>query len=227
MTTRALVAVSHELKASKEADDILMSPYCRLRATNDLLPLVTDKSLLLIEGFEHNTFVPSSHLGYDLLHNREKAWLGEIRPTFAGFDPRATSPQMCDLCDARYQQWQKLVKEVVDTDWSVEPQSFTNVKAMLENDIPQARLNRPVSREEIELARWILTISRKFDRLYLEALGKNGNRFDTILCLVGSIHALSMSMRSSHQVIDLTEPSDAHYIYYAYLEDYHWPRLFF
>ena len=226
MTTRALVAVSHELDATNIEDDILLSPYCVQRARNELIPLVSDQSLLLIEGFEHKKFVPATHPDYDLLHKRERDWLGDIRPTFAGFDPRARSLHMCDETDRRYERWEELVKEVVDTDWSTHPQSFAEARTMVQGCIPQASLKRPVSREEAELAKWILAISRKFDRLYLEALGKNGNRFDTILCVAGSAHVLSMSLRSPYQVIDLTDPCDAAHIYHAYLGDYHWSRLF-
>ncbi len=224
MQQTVLVAIGHELVDS--FDDRLMSSACAQRFKDEVEPYITDKSLLVCEGFKDGLVGPN-HKNYDYLREKLIDLPDLVRPTFAGFDVRQ-SDSIIDHqdMDERHRAWDRLVLSLILTDWQKRPSSLSEVVDMLKTEEHVAKVSRQPTDGERELARWVRLTSSKFDRHYLEGIKKNRLRFDRCFFIGGSIHVLAMVLRSNFPLVDLVPPVEVPTAYYGYHSTYTWPRLF-
>jgi hypothetical protein len=219
MTQYLVVAVTH---ASGNEDGRLLSPECeeafRTRITPQLLP----KTLILMEGFDSAGIFGPEHRAHSIACREFGEALSGFKPTFGGFDSRER-PDTGDRLDA----WEYFVKNNVLTDWSVTPATNEHAEELIRAKPLQASLRRQPTHEEVGLARWVDALSRRFDREYISAMRKYGPRYDMCVVVVGSVHAISLRLKTGYPIEYAFGDHEAKGLYYAYHGDYVWPPILF
>ena len=228
MEKRLIVAVTHGRSDETVDKDIgcdrLMTEYGVERYRAEVAPLITDRSLLLVEGTNRGLVSPDHKL-YDNWHRTHAFWLGGTRPAFASFDLRATSKEEDREIGRRYRFWDSTARRLFLVR-EEPPSSMSEAVERLRRDGPPTLflLDRPTA-EEVEVAKWILSTSRKFDLPYVQAFRRKWDRFDRVVFFGGAVHALSIALKTGLPLVDLSEPGEAAETYYEYLADYHWSKF--
>ncbi len=220
-----LVAISH---ATSVHHDELMSPFSRQRFVEKVVPLIDQRTLIVCEGLDYDKVVSPADRRYPILlkHMAGNA-LGDRRPSFFGCDFRQTGSREKDAAILRKMEfWEKTARRLVIADRPPRLESLADVIELVKTGAPAAALAAAPTSGEVEVARWIGAISRKFDRLNIAAMRKHGRRFDRCMFVGGAIHVVAMAQKCDFNVFDCTESADAHSIYGGYLADYNFARLF-
>ncbi len=223
-----LVAVAHELCPDDSSDE-LMSPESQAGFRRQVLPLVTNQTLILCEGFHYDQLVDPLHPRYGFIYSLFFGdTLSSTRPTFGGFDPRHQSSQEeSEAIAAKYDEWHALVMRSVRIDLRKMPipAAISEIIKTLKAGPPPASLVCRPSPEQISLARWIEETNRTFDRQYLKAMRTHGRRYDKCIFVGGATHVVSLALKTGYPVADLTLSTDARDVFFSYLSD-KWARLF-
>ncbi len=221
-----LVAVSHEVLEGN--NDALMSPEVQCRFKQKVTPLVTNKTLILCEGLNHDELIGPKHPKYDFTRSFFfNDTLGSTQPTIGGFDPRATtSPEVANTIASVYDEWYTIVTTSVRMERNLPvPATLLAIIKSLRLTRPHAQIARRLTLQELRVAHWIDDTSRNFDRRYLNAMKSYGPSYDKCLFVGGATHVISLALKSNHSVVDLTPQEDARGIFFSYLSD-GWARLF-
>jgi hypothetical protein len=225
MTRFVLAAVSHDV--GEAFDDRLMCRESAALFNEKCLPLITaDKTLVLGEGYDAGLVRPSDPL-YDMLHRDIFGFAEDLRPTIGCFDFRqreARSAAMYFEVGEREDRWQKEIGRIIDTDWHDVPDTLAEAIRRVKNP-PRAVLKYKPSRELVAEAKRVGSQSRKFDRVYLEAMRKHGRRYEVCMFIGGSSHVIAMALQSEYEVMDCVPPVEVRDAHFAYLSTYQWSRL--
>ena len=223
--TTSLVAITHEL--SEGSNDRLMNDVCAARFKERVMPRITNRSLILCEGFNHDALVGPKHPKYDFTRNFLFGdALGSITPTFGGFDPRHTpSAEESNMIAAMYDEWQSTVMRIIRLDTSTIriPVGVGEVVEAIRRGGPSVELDRRPTQRQVALAAAIRDTNKMFDRRYLDAIRAYSRKFDTCLFVGGASHVVSMALKRAYPIIDLTSPEDAQSIFFTCLSD-RWVR---
>lgn len=228
MTKHLLVAIGHEISVDR-SDDRLLSATSAAGFAEEVVPLITDRSLLLCEGVSYSYLLSPNHKNYDDIKSHIFGdLLGPVLPTLGGFDLRQV--HALETFE-RYEKYHRFAPErlEIESKGHVLPLSVAGVMDAVRAEILTARLSGVPTRDEIELACWTGATSRKFDRMYLDAMHKKGRQHDVCIFVGGAIHVVSMALKSGYPVIDLTrltDPNKGIAILTGYLIDYVWSKLF-
>ncbi len=221
MTEYLLAAVSHD-----PATGQLFSRGSLLMFNELVAPRITNNSLILCEGMNHKILVRGGHPMYARLNDEVLRLPESVRPTLGGFDFRQKGSLEANMANlARYDGWEDTLRELIDTDRSLRPETLRDVMCVLETTPPAATLKRKPTPKEAELASWVGGQSRKLDRVYLEAMQKYGRKFDHCIFVAGAIHIISVHLKTGYQMADLVLPGDVPATLYGYLADHKWARL--
>ncbi|HEY4487745.1 MAG TPA: hypothetical protein VI483_03215 [Candidatus Paceibacterota bacterium] len=225
MTQYLLVGASHEL--TDGISDRLLSPECLARFKSEIAPRVTNDSLILREGFSSRGIVRPDHRAYRVTLRDFGDAFGNTTPALIAVDPRdTTSITKSDSMGAKYDRWEVLARQIIETDWARKPTTFLEALEWLKREPPLARLTRRLTREEIELARWVRTQHRKFDFQYSDAMRRYGPQFDFCVFVGGTIHALALAKRTGYPATYLGDECEVGEVYLAYLAEYVWISFF-
>jgi|GEM_PF-7062301 len=230
MTKTLLVASVHALGTSAGLDD-LMNDRSYARFKEQVLPHITNKSLVLCEGILSDSPITPTHPKYDFIKKRMLGDALTVQPTLWGFDHRQSGSQEKDQAKiARHDLWTRVVQQTLEyPTWKyMQVRTFAQVLELARtSSSDDVRLIETPSSEQVEVARWIRAINRKFDRLYLEGMRKHSPRYDSCVFIGGGAHVVSMALKSEHEAIDLSEAgTESTQMLMAYLVDYVWPNAF-
>lgn len=208
--TTSLVAVSHEITEGKWTEnDKLMSSEVQSRFVSEVLPQLTDKSLILVEGFRDDQLIYPARSNYD--YNAFRSYyfgdaLGSLRPTFGGFDPRYTADDEAAARNAqRYDQWGEIVTEVVEIETSGlnELPSLDEIIALTPRGRARVTLKRRLTREERQLVRTLTKLNQEVDQAYIKAIRTHGKDYDHCIFVGGPGHVVPIAIQTGHPAINL------------------------
>lgn len=226
MTKYLIVAINH----GDTNDGRILSEGCRARFKEQIAPIVTDRSLILMEGFYRNEMIRPAHSRYQAAKNHFGTALKNVNPTFAGFDTRQrniVSEEQLSRLEARIDSWEMFCRRNFLANWSTLPSTPQEAENFIRSVPELPLLRRTPTHEEVDLAKWINATNRRFDREYIQAMRQHGPRHDLCVVVTGSVHAISIGFKTKNPIIYLIddEPGNVREMYFAYLADYVWPSI--
>jgi hypothetical protein len=197
MPEHLIVGIEH----GSYVNDSFLSERCAARFVAEVRPLITDRTLLLIEGFASEQLVTSTsklrdglnRRIYDVLIDQDANWLGSVRPTFGGYDNRMKTAVQKERRYSDIERWVTVSHQIFESDLPTGDLSWEDILALLREGPCEARLARAPTSEERQLASWVWSAGRKFDRAYIAAMRKYASRFEKVIFVGGAVHALSSS----------------------------------
>ncbi len=191
-----------------------------------IVPLVTNNTLILQEGFARETLIRPAHPLYDRALWYLQHPFGEARPVIGGFDYRTTG----DISkDRKYMQaadlWHDLAANLFGVDYSTAPQSLAELQERVRGCQLNERLRRVPTSREVEFAKTIERGSTSFDQRYIAAMKRYQSQFDRIILIAGGAHCLSIAGKTHYSIKFMLDEEAAPELYYAYLCDYIWPSI--
>ncbi len=222
-----LVAVSHELAEDGGGSDRLMSTACYARFLKDVVPLITNSSLILCEGFYHPTLIGRDDSRYPTLQEYLLDLPRDLSPTLGGVDFRQQQIRTAedhDRLGERQDRWERVAKDLLRFDYGNIPTSLEAMVATLRARSPRIHVLHTPTNEQRNLAREIGSQSRKFNRLYLDELRTHARKFNRCFFVGGAVHVVAMAVKTGYRVISLVPNEELAYVLEAYLAEYYGTR---
>jgi hypothetical protein len=219
MAIPLLVAVCHE-------NERLIGNYSLKLFKEKIAPYVTNKTLVLQEGFTRENLLRPAHPIYDRALWYLQDPFGLTKPTIGGFDSRTSG----DLSkDRKYMEaadvWPNFAANIFGVNYTTAPQTFEELQERVLAKSMDARARRTPTLSEIEFAKIIERGNTQFDQRYIAAINRYRDQFDRIILVAGGAHCLSIASKTGYSIDFLVSEEDSPEMYYAYLCDCIWPSI--
>lgn len=226
MTEFIMIGVMHEVAPDMTTGIGLMDAPAEEQFRLRVASKITDQSVVFLEGRNLTQLLRPNMPGYAKMFASLNRVLVEARPALGGADPRwDVHPQKSRRRKQVMLDWLAYVQRTFH--FPHFPSSMEEAEEMVRaNEFEIARI-LPAEPDEQEWARHIYMSMRRFNRSHVEWLRKVEDRFDTCVVVTGLVHAMSLSVLTSHRLENLLD--ERHHlvndIYANYAAVMHLPQV--
>lgn len=221
MTRYILAAATHE-----ETGGRLLSGMSSAIFRERITPLLTDHSLILLEGDYYEGSVAKGHPRYDACSADIAQVLGTARPTLMGIDPRFRDRSKVRHTRALNELWLNYAVEAsIEEGWKLPAATLEELMTYLKQSPKHPELAVEITGPMRNTAQWVHTMTRRFDRTYIELMRRKGPHHDVCVLIAGASHCISIGIKTEYEIIRLartSEPSELLWDYLAYLANCVW-----
>lgn len=211
---------------AKKPDEIASGPslaHFQARVT----PLITDSTLMLLEGQKTPGLIDRKHRNYAQCVARFGSLIGRARPTFAFVDARNPTQTEGVRRFNMHTEWLRIGFRKFVVKETAMPKTLEELIERV-HMLPQIRMTETLDKHEHELANWMLIRNRRFDRDHIAAMRLYGSRFERVIFVGGLSHAISIHNQTNFPLMILhTELTEEVLkgIFGGYLAGYVFPKI--
>ena len=207
MTEFILAAIAHQ-PSSVNTKKALVSAECEARFESKILPRLTNRSAVFVEGHYRPYLIEPEFKEYSLcltqLGGRFAEILKGIRPALGCFDPRWSGDYQKSLKIWNLEQaWLSSCVKIVDFNSLYSLSSFEELLERIRTGDFAIPMRRAPDPKEIEVARRVYGLNRRFNRSFIDAMRRYAPWYDTCVLVAGFSHCLSVALHTGWELVNL------------------------